>query len=137
MKPTTKLSFGVALSCLFGLFLSSALPSLVPIPTSTNTTTDFTYLWTAVDTRHDYLQGYTHFGDDVVLHNLDRHKHVLAYKQLSPEEIDYIIHALPYLPDQVKHLEDAFRGVDGRSVTEEEDEDEEEMMMERSAGIRT
>lgn len=65
--------------------------------------------------------GIIHLGDDGVLRTLDEHNptNVLAYKQLSPDEITQMLHAFPGQARQ--RLTDLFRGVDGRTVTDEKD----------------
>ncbi|KAL2009495.1 hypothetical protein VTN00DRAFT_5302 [Thermoascus crustaceus] len=70
--------------------------------------------------------GIIHLGDDGVLRTIDENnnKEVLAYKQLSPDEITQMLRAFFPFPGSERdrqRLTDLFRGVDGRMVTDEKD----------------
>lgn len=51
---------------------------------------------------------------------MDSKHDVAAYKQLSPDEIDVMLRAWPNKAER-EHLMELYRGVDGRTVTNEKD----------------
>ncbi|KAJ9293440.1 hypothetical protein DTO271G3_7705 [Paecilomyces variotii] len=63
--------------------------------------------------------GLLHLGLDGVLRNFDDDWNVVSYKQLSPDEITRMLRSLSYDDETSKQLAKAFRGVDGRTVTDE------------------
>lgn len=50
---------------------------------------------------------------------MDSKHNIVAYKQLSPEEIDVMLRDYPGPKDEQKRLQELYRGVDGRTVTDE------------------
>ncbi|KEQ84692.1 hypothetical protein M438DRAFT_344953 [Aureobasidium pullulans EXF-150] len=68
-------------------------------------------------------EGFHHLGIDGVLRSFNSKREVVDYNQLSPGEVDDVVRGYKGLIDNKKfaELEQKFRGVDGRKVTNEED----------------
>ncbi|KAJ9240967.1 hypothetical protein C8Q69DRAFT_507743 [Paecilomyces variotii] len=71
------------------------------------------------DDGTDDRGGLLHLGVDGVLRNFDDDWNVVSYKQLSPDEITRMLRSLSYDDETNKELVETFRGVDGRTVTDE------------------
>ncbi|KAL3445893.1 hypothetical protein BJX65DRAFT_280563 [Aspergillus insuetus] len=69
--------------------------------------------------KHDPTgRGFTHLATDGVLRSFDGDRKVVDYRQLSPEEIQIVLHIYP--PHMREQIKDKFVGVDGRNVKDEE-----------------
>ncbi|KAI5254655.1 hypothetical protein E4T42_02236 [Aureobasidium subglaciale] len=73
--------------------------------------------------RSPSLEGFHHLGIDGVLRSFNSKREVVDYNQLSPGEVDDVVRGFKGLIDDEKfaELEQKFKGVDGRKVTNEED----------------
>ncbi|KAL2007516.1 hypothetical protein VTN00DRAFT_8954 [Thermoascus crustaceus] len=109
-----KFSLVAVSACLFGLALSAAVPyDKNDIAVSS--------LLREVDRAapdDPSSSGYIELGEDGVLRKMDSKHDVAAYKQLSPDEIDVMLRAWPNKAER-EHLMELYRGVDGRTVTNE------------------